>query len=318
VPDPRPGPLSLAHPSRRLRRSTLAIALAAGLAASLPACSAGPDRFQTLEVAGRPVAVQLPSGYDGENPVPLVLALHGFGSSSKTLDESFHLSDVVDELGFLYLRPEGTLDCEGRSFWDATEVCCDFCGVDVDDSGYLRDVIAEARRRFAVDADRVYVVGHSNGGFMAQRLACDHAELIAGVASLAGAGAMDPSTCTPSEPVHWLQIHGTADERIRYRGGIVRGRVYPGARTTARRWAEIAGCSPGAQPGDEALDLVEDLDGAETRVLRYEQGCAPGGSATLWTIEGGVHAPLLTRDFGRRVVSYLLAHPKRPTAPALD
>jgi len=296
----------------RLQRTHSAIGLAfvACFGSALGACSAGPARHQTLEIAGRPVAVQVPSGYDADTPVPLVVLLHGFGGSSQALDDVYQLSSLVDEFGFLYLRPEGTLDCEGRRFWDATEVCCDFCGVEVDDAGFLRDAIVEAKQRFRVDDRRIYLVGHSNGGFMALRMACDHADLIAGVASLAGSGSADPTTCNPTEPVHWLQIHGTADELIEFRGGIVRGRFYPGASETTRQWAEFAGCTLEPNRSDEKLDLVKDLDGAETRVARYEAGCAPGGSATLWTIEGGSHSPLLTRDFGRQVVTYLLSHPK--------
>jgi polyhydroxybutyrate depolymerase len=258
------------------------------------------------------VAVQVPSGYDAESPAPLVVLLHGFGSSSQSLDDVFQLSSLVDEFGFVYLRPEGTLDCEGRSFWDATEVCCDFCGVEIDDAGFLRDAIIEASQRFRIDDRRIYLVGHSNGGFMALRMACDHADLIAGVASLAGAGPADPATCNPSEPVHWLQIHGTADERIDFSGGIIRGRFYPGAPKTTRQWAKIGDCALDPKRATQNLDLVEDLEGAETSIFRYEAGCAPGGSATLWTIEGGIHSPLLTRDFGRQMVSYLLSHPKEP------
>lgn len=324
MPDPRQGVLNsganvpglivpgLTRPSPGRSFLAIALALAASLATPLLACSGGPDRHQTLEIAGRPVAVQVPSGYDDTSPVPLVVLLHGFGSSSQTLDDLFQISSLVDEFGFLLLRPEGTLDCEGRSFWDATEVCCDFCGADVDDAGYLRDAIVEAKKRFKVDEAQIHLVGHSNGGFMALRMACDHADLIASVASLAGAGSTDPSTCTPSEPIHWLQIHGTDDERIHFGGGIVQGRVYPGAVKTARQWAAVAGCALQPERVAEKLDLVEDLEGAETSVARFETGCNPGGSATLWTIEGGIHSPLLGGDFGRQVLSYLLAHPKSP------
>jgi polyhydroxybutyrate depolymerase len=310
LPDDRPRVLTAPI---RPRSFTKGLALVAIIGSALVACSGRPARNQTFEIAGRPVHVQVPSGYDEARALPLVMILHGFGSSAQAVDDTFHLSSLVDEYDFLYLRPEGSLDCEGRSFWDATEVCCDFCGVDVDDAGYLRGAIVEASERFNVDDRRIYLVGHSNGGFMALRMACDHADLIAGVANLAGAGSSDPGACTPSEPIHWLQIHGTADERIHFRGGIVRGRVYPGAVKTARQWAAVAGCALEPERVAEKLDLVEDLDGAETSIARFETGCNPGGSATLWTIEGGIHSPLLSRDFGRQVLTYLLAHPKRPT-----
>ena len=63
-----------------------------------------------------------------------------------------------------------------------------------------------------VDPYRIYVAGHSNGGFMSYRLACTHADRIAAIVSLAGATFDTPADCSPTEPVAVLQIHGTADD----------------------------------------------------------------------------------------------------------
>ena len=51
---------------------------------------------------------------------------------------------------------------------------------------------------------------------MAYRMACESADLIAGIASLAGMTFLDPSRCAPSQPVNILHIHGTADDSIIY------------------------------------------------------------------------------------------------------
>ena len=119
---------------------------------------------------------------------------------------------LAEARGFLYCYPDGTIDRWGNRFWNATDACCDFGNTGVDDAGYLRALIEEIARRFAVDRKRIYLVGHSNGGFMAYRMACQSADLIAGIASLAGTTFLDPSRCAPSEPVNILHIHGTADD----------------------------------------------------------------------------------------------------------
>jgi membrane protein implicated in regulation of membrane protease activity len=59
----------------------------------------------------------------------------------------------------------------------------------VDDSTYLHRLLDAVKSAYRVDPTRVYFVGHSNGGFMAYRMACEHATEITAIVSLAGAGA---------------------------------------------------------------------------------------------------------------------------------
>ena len=86
--------------------------------------------------------------------------------------------------------------------------------------------MAKVQARYPVDSRRVFVLGHSNGGYMSHRMACDHADLIAGIVSLAGAAYDDPPAgelplprCRPSEPVAVLEVHGMADGTVRYGSG---------------------------------------------------------------------------------------------------
>jgi poly(3-hydroxybutyrate) depolymerase len=43
----------------------------------------------------------------------------------------------------------------------------------------------------------------------------------------------------PPNPVQVLQIHGTDDTTIAYRGGEIRGNRYPGAFASVSRWAQL-------------------------------------------------------------------------------
>ncbi len=158
--------------------------------------------------------------------MPLVVLLHGLGSSGATMEEYFQLQPLAESKGFLLALPDGTKHADGARFWNATDACCGF-GSTVDDVAYLGSVIDEVEGARNVDRSRVYVMGHSNGGFMSYRMACDVADRVAAIASVAGATWADPSKCTPSEPVSVLQVHGTADEGIRYDGGQMPQRVRP-------------------------------------------------------------------------------------------
>ena len=200
--------------------------------------------------------------------------------------------------------------------------CCDFTNSGVDDVGYLSGLIDAIQQQRNIDPDRIYVIGHSNGGFMAYRLACERADLLAAIASLAGATFFDPLDCNPSEPVHTLQIHGTADATINYQGGVIPANLvsYPGAVATVETWAGYNGCAIMGEPIQPDLDLDSGLAGAETMVTRYATNCMPGGSSALWTIEGGGHLPQVSQSFGPLLIDYLLAHPKnlQPCLADLD
>ncbi len=283
---------------------------------SLAAAGAPAQADIIIDLGRGPVVVHVPPSYDPAVPTPLVLLLHGYGSSGAGQEAYMQFTPLSDEFGFLYAFPDGTRDSNGRRFWNATNACCDFFESGVDDSGYLRDLIDAVKAEANVDDRRVHLIGHSNGGFMSYRMACDHAETIASIASLAGATFLDPNDCSPAGPVHVLQIHGTADTVVRYEGGCFGDDCYPGAVETVERWAAYDGCSLNGEPG-EPIDLDAGIPGAETEVIRYASECDRGGSAELWTIVGGSHIPMLSEDFSRLVVEWLYAHPK-PCAADLD
>jgi polyhydroxybutyrate depolymerase len=260
------------------------------------------------------VTVEVPSGYKPGIPAPLLIMLHGYSIGGVVEELYLHLAPLADQNGFLYAHPNGTIDRSGNYFWNATNACCDYYGSPVDDSAYLYSVVEQIQQYYSVDPKRIYFMGHSNGAFMAHRMACDHAGKIAAIASLAGAMFEDPRNCHASEPVNVLEIHGTADDEVLYDGSPGTSRPgdgpYPGAETTVKDWATTDGCSLAPDTSSPPLDLDTELPGAETTVTIYAKGCKPGGSATLWTIQGGMHLPSIGDDFRKDLFAWLLAHPK--------
>ena len=261
-----------------------------------------------IDLGRGPVQFYVPSSYDPETPAPLLMLLHGYGATGQLQEDYMQFAPVADELGIIYLHPDGLTDLLGNQYWNATDACCDFFG-NTDDSGYLRALIEEIRLQLNVDDRRVYVGGHSNGGFMSYRMACDHSDIVAAIASLAGATFLNPTDCTPTEPVHVLQIHGTADETIFYGGGCTVS-CYPGAVQTVETWAAYDGCEIVADDSAKPIDLEATIPGNETLITRYNTNCDDGGSAELWTIVGGTHIPNIVHDFSFMVAEFLIAHPK--------
>jgi polyhydroxybutyrate depolymerase len=154
------------------------------------------------------------------------------------------------------------------------------------------------------------VLGHSNGGFMAYRMACDHADVIAAIASLEGA-MIDPDRCDPSEPVSVLEIHGTADKIIRYGGGTspTTPARYPSVDQTVGAWVRDDRCRGAARPGDPATRSL--VEGLRPALVQTYPGCSSRTAVQRWTQPGGDHMPQLSATFTQQVIDFFLAHPKR-------
>ena len=122
---------------------------------------------------------------------------------------------------------------------------------DVDDVGFMRQLIGVLEAQYPIDPARVFASGHSNGGILAYRLACELSDRVVAIGVQSTALEVEP--CRPVAPVSALQIHGTADRNIPIDGGV----------------------GPAAVSG---VDFNKPIDGA--RALAAADGCpaSPSGS----------------------------------------
>jgi polyhydroxybutyrate depolymerase len=258
----------------------------------------------------------VPAHLDPARAYPLVIVLHGLGGDAADGVHFFGLGELVDQEGFLLAFPEGnfeTVHGHPMRYWNATDMCCAFFPNAPDDVTYLDAVIDDMGAHYRVENKRIYLVGLSNGGFMAHRYACDRAQRVAAIVSFAGAMWTDVSQCRPSEPVAVLEVHGDADRLVPYAGAVAtdgrQGRTIS-AHETVADWVKLDGCAPAADTSDAPRDLVADERpslGAETVSERWG-GCR---GVELWTVRGGAHVPRTRQpDFARTIWDWMARHPK--------
>lgn len=259
----------------------------------------GPERSYELTV---------PSSYTSGSPAPLIMLLHGYGGTPDNVSAYFGMEAAAQRHGFILVRPEGMVDSQDKHYWNATDACCAFDPEPADDVAYLTGVLDEVTGDYNIDPRRVYIVGHSNGGFMTHRMACELAPRIAAVASLAGVSWDDASRCDAAEPVSVLQLHGDMDQTIFYRGGTIAGTEYPSAFETVSAWADKNGCT-GDLVDRSPMELVVGAPADETRVQEMKE-CPEGGAVELWTIIEGGHIPDMVENWLDFVWTFLQAHPK--------
>ena len=257
------------------------------------------------EGVDRPAEVRGPADVTTTDPgLPVIFVLHGFGTTGLVQEEViFHFSDRIEQDRFLLVLPDGTKNGDGTRFWNATPACCGF-GSDVDDVGYLLGLLDELAEVAPVDPERVYFTGHSNGGFMSYRMACERPDLIAAIMPLAGSTFLTGQECAVGDPVSVLHIHPELDDSVLYDG---EAGWYPPAIDVVERWAGRAGCDVEAAVQGEPLDLLNNPDGAETRVLEFREGCQGGKVVDLWTVQETGHVPTFGGAFPDAVIPWLLS-----------
>ena len=257
----------------------------------------------------RPFNLTVPAGDRADQPLPLVVLLHGYTMTAQAQDSYFKMSALVQQRRFLLALPDGLPDASNHQYWNATDACCAF-GKTTDDVAYLGAVIRDVQARYAVDPKRIFIVGFSNGAFMAHRLGCDLADLVAGFVAVAGSTWADASRCNPSQRVAALQVHGTIDAIIPYDGGTTFGPAFPSAVDSVRTWASKNACTGSTlTPLAGDLDLDTALPGNETARTTF-LGCAENGAAELWTVRGATHQLTPNNAFAELLYTWLMAHPK--------
>jgi polyhydroxybutyrate depolymerase len=206
----------------------------------------------------RVAVIHLPPALAEGRKLPLVLALHGAGGDGRQFMDAGGWREKGDQEGFIVVAPTGLPRNLGRraniltnpNVWNSGQFDEDDSPrLQIDDVTYLVRLLDELNSRLRFDADRVYSVGHSNGGGMTYRLAAERSNLFRAIATVAGVIA--PTLPAPSRPVPTLYIHGELDPVLPREGGESRlqwgKRVTLPVREYLSQWAKKSQCSEEAR-----------------------------------------------------------------------
>ncbi len=271
-----------------------------------------PTEAQLL--AARPYTPTVPAGYGADKRWPLLIVLAGYNGRGSDTSAYLGFTQLARDQGIFLVTPDADPQ-HLRYAWDASPIHAPYFDVE-----YLRAIIHDLERKYAIDPGRVFIAGHSLGAHMAHRMACDASADVAAIMSLAGQVPKMPADCAPSLPVSVVQIHGTADKVIGYYGDVQNippDPAIPSAHETVAVWGRNDRCAGGIAATGQTLDLDGSLPGDETTVAAYSD-CPPlddldGGVSTpvaveLWSIQGGGHDPDVTPQFSQLVWTFLSAH----------
>lgn len=319
--------------SRTLLLMTFASLLAGGCTASLPSGRvAGGETYTNrtdFQTGGfrRAYRLHVPPGYPSGAPIPLVVVVHGAFDTAEGVERASGFSRLADRENFAVLYPEGIGILGFLQHWNAGHCCGKAAADGIDDVGFVASAIGDVCRHLAIDRDRIFMAGFSNGGMLVYRFAAERGELLAAAAPLAAsiggradAEAPEWRIPEPVRPLPLIVMHGLGDDDVRYEGGasIHRGggRTYLPVEESAAFWVRRNGCAPRA--AEQRL-----YDGRV--LLKSWSACANDADVALYLIEGWGHVwpgrnftgaladddPLRGFDAAEVIWSFFRAHPRR-------
>jgi polyhydroxybutyrate depolymerase len=221
----------------------------------------------------RSYLLHIPRGYDDTTAQALVLNFHGHGSSALNQEHLTGFSVIADTYDVIVAYPQGVAGPDHHTGWD-TGLLRDPATNDV---LFVSNLLRHLQSKWCIDLRRIYAVGFSNGGGMTNLLACRLAGRIAAFASVSGAYPPVPGGCHPVRPVPFIELHGTGDRVVPYRGSLAKG--YPPVTRWLQQWAQRDGCASGPV-------VFFDQDGV---VGERWMGCRGNVSIVHYTIDGMGH-----------------------------
>lgn len=149
----------------------------------------------------QPYRVYVPTTYEPTKAYPLVIALHGMGGDENSYFEAYNKGAfrvLAEDHGYIVACPKGRKPAS-MYIGDAERD--------------VMDVIEEMKRAYRIDPDRIYLTGHSMGGFGTWSIAMNHPEVFAALAPVAG-GSTNPANMSKIAHIPQLVIHGDKDPTV--------------------------------------------------------------------------------------------------------
>lgn len=175
----------------------------------------------------RTYILDLPSNYDSSNKYSLVIVFHGGGGNAKNIRDVTNFSLKAEEENFIVVYPDGTGKLDRKFLtWNCGFCCGDALENNIDDIGFIRELIIYLQEEYSIDETMIYATGLSNGGIMSYYVGSSLSDIFAAVAPVAaqiGGQASEQEKLwhipEPIYPVSVLAIHGMNDSRVPYNGG---------------------------------------------------------------------------------------------------
>lgn len=242
------------------------------------------DRTVATPDGERHYLVYTPVSLSQNAEAPVVLAFHGGGVNAASMVEFSGLSTKADQASFLLVYPSGSGRVDRFLTWNGGNCCGYAKKYNIDDVGFVDAMLDDLAEQLPIDQRRIYATGMSNGGVMSYRLADRLSHRIAAIAPVAGVTGSE--TVAPKRPVPICHFHGTADDFVRWDGGVGEKSLsrtdFLSVDHTINIWKNANQCTDAP-----AVTIIH--DGADDQMPIDKQVYSGDAPIHLYRIEGGGH-----------------------------
>ena len=279
-----------------------------GVAAAVVKVQAAPPAF-TINISGtlldqgqnRTYALHTPTADTPTHPLPLIVALHGSGMQGQEMADKTALSKLADQENFVVVYPDAL-----KKKWNVSGKAPE------DNVVFVHALMQQVQQIRAIDPQRIYIVGLSNGGILAQKLACEAPDHIAAIATVAASlPTQFAAHCQTQKPIAVLMVNGTADPVVPWQGGaepnihVGRGLAIPAIPAVADFWQQHNVCAAPAQV-EQVSDRVEVTHYSACQAQSEVMLVALKGAGHIWS--GGGYGESTYGDTTQRVWQFLQRH----------
>jgi polyhydroxybutyrate depolymerase len=157
-------------------------------------------------------------------PKYIIIGLHGFGDSPRKFAYYTALHNVAsDDTVVVYPSAVASTSKNMKTGWNAGFCCGSGWKTGADDVGFIQKLAEEVSSKYRIENKNIYLVGFSNGAFMAQRFAIENPGSIGGIVASSGTLGTKTNILLPKLPMPILLLHGKNDKTIPIIGGTAAG-----------------------------------------------------------------------------------------------
>lgn len=262
-----------------------------------------PVESMLVKLGDRSYLLELPANYQPTQEYKLLLAFHGSGGTSESMQNTANFSAYSSEYIIAYPQ-SGTVE------WNEGCGCNIASRLGIDDLGFVDQVIADIRAKQRIQPGEVYAAGFSQGGLFTQNLACNRSGSFKAFAVVAASmsGQLWQS-CAPQQPVSIMMVMGKNDTVLHYNGFTDANFGLIAAPWAIARFATLNNSLPLAQQHSLAEQQVE--------LLSYSNGQQ---KAELFSIKQGLHQWQFSQfDTSAEIIKFFqqLDNPRLPESSSL-